>query len=56
MPTPDDGKELIAAGMRRPYSPPAVAWEEAIEVKANLASACEKMGTDGGQCQVTPAS
>jgi hypothetical protein len=56
MPTPEDGKEPSAAGARKPYAAPAVSWEEAFEVKANLASACEKMGTDGGQCAVTPAS
>ncbi len=34
----------------RPYEPPAIEWEEQIDVKANLASACEKF-SESGDCQ-----
>jgi len=38
---PDPG--AAAAGRRRSYQPPGVEWEEEIDVKANLASACGKV-------------
>lgn len=41
---------------RRPYTPPGLSWEEAIEVKANLTSACDKIGGQGGLCDTNPGS
>jgi hypothetical protein len=37
-------------GAQRTYEPPAIEWEEQIDVKANLASACEKVGGTGEPC------
>ena len=38
---PDPG--AAESGRRRSYQPPGVEWEEEIDVKANLASACGKV-------------
>jgi hypothetical protein len=41
---------------KRPYESPAVSWTEETEIKANLASACDKVGGQGGQCDSNPGS
>jgi hypothetical protein len=41
---------------RRAYTPPGLKWEEAIEVKATLASICDKIGGSGGLCDTNPGS
>jgi hypothetical protein len=57
---PDDPTETpnaaADASRRRPYAPPAVSWEEAVEVEANLTSACDKIGGMGGLCNTNPSS
>ncbi len=45
-----------AAGSKKPYETPAIAWTEETEIKANLASACDKVGGQGGQCDSNPGS
>jgi hypothetical protein len=51
----EDGPEPGTAG-RRPYTAPGIQWEEVYEVKANLASACDKIGTSDPLCATAPAS
>lgn len=41
---------------KRPYESPAISWAEETEIKANLASACDKVGGSGGQCDANPGS
>jgi hypothetical protein len=41
---------------RKAYAPPAVSWTEETEIKANLASACDKVGGSGGQCDAAGGS
>lgn len=36
------GRDGEVSGPARPYEPPAVAWEEPIEVRAALTLACTK--------------
>ncbi len=48
-----------SASKKRPgraYQPPAVSWEEALDVRANLTSACDKIAGQGGLCDDNPAS
>ena len=40
------GRDSEAARDPRGYQPPGIEWEESIDVKANLASACSKIGGD----------
>ena len=44
------------AGSKQPYESPAISWTEETEIKANLASACDKVGGQGGQCDSNPGS
>jgi len=37
-------------GGQRTYEPPAIEWEEEIDVQQNLASACYKVGGTGEPC------
>ena len=39
-----------------PYQPPRVAWEERLDVSANLAAACDKVSTDDPQCAASAGS
>jgi hypothetical protein len=41
---------------RTPYEPPGISWEEPFEMKANLASACDKIGGQSFECNAAPAS
>jgi hypothetical protein len=45
---PDDDRKRV-------YEPPGIQWEETIDVKANLASACAKTSTDA-LCSADPMS
>ena len=38
------------------YVPPGIRWEEPFDVKANLATACDKLGGTGEPCDSNPAS
>lgn len=40
----------------RTYAPPAVEWEEAIEIRVNLALGCNKLGGTSGFCNQAPSS
>jgi hypothetical protein len=53
---PADDPVGSPSGARRPYAAPEVSWEEAIEIQANLTSACDKIGGTGGLCNTNPAS
>jgi hypothetical protein len=52
----DHQPERDAAETRQPYQPPAVAWQEDWDVRANLAAACAKRGGDSTECNMDPAS
>jgi hypothetical protein len=39
-----------------PYEPPQATWEDSMEVEANLASACDKVGGEGGLCDIGASS
>lgn len=41
---------------RKAYETPAFAWEQATEVRQNLAAACDKIGGSGDPCDSIPAS
>ena len=41
---------------REPYEPPAITWEEALEVRPNLMAACGQKTGGGGDCEFTPYS
>jgi hypothetical protein len=43
------------AGPAACYEPPAIAWEEAIDVRATLVAACLKISTDE-PCDTSTAS
>jgi hypothetical protein len=49
-------REAGDGGAPLPYEPPAIAWEEDWDVRANLASACAKQGGSTPECNVDPAS
>jgi hypothetical protein len=38
------------------YAPPAIEWEEEIDISVNLASACAKIFGDGEPRDSTPSS
>ncbi len=43
-------------GVQRTYEPPAIEWEEEIDVRTNLASACQKFGGEGEPCDSASTS
>jgi hypothetical protein len=50
---PGDGAESSITE-RQPYEAPAIAWEESIESKERLMSACQKLASEGEPCFSTP--
>ena len=50
------GPESEDSGSLRPYEKPGFSWEEATEIRQNLAAACEKIGGTGTPCDDIPAS
>jgi hypothetical protein len=52
----DHQPERDAAAPRQPYQPPAVAWQEEWDVRANLAAACAKSSGGGEGCEMDLAS
>jgi hypothetical protein len=55
-PRSEAGSATEATSSKQPYESPAISWTEETEIKANLASACDKVGGQGGQCDSNPGS
>jgi hypothetical protein len=51
----DEGTTVALKG-RQAYEPPTVVWEESLDVRANLAVACSKVGGSGEPCDSDNAS
>jgi len=41
---------------RKAYAPPSMSWEQPFEIRANLASACNKVDGQNFQCTQGPTS
>jgi hypothetical protein len=54
--TSSESQSAAESATKRPYDSPAISWTEETEIKANLASACDKVGGQGGQCDSNPGS
>jgi hypothetical protein len=52
----DEPPEDAPSESLRPYEPPAIAWQEGWDVRANLASACAKRSGDGDPCPLDVSS
>lgn len=53
---PEAGPDSDAPAPRRPYEPPAIIWEQATEIRQNLAAACAKIGGTGEPCETVQTS
>lgn len=54
----EDPEEPPASGreVRQPYEKPAISWEEPLEVRANLMSACAKIAGQSSACDSAVSS
>jgi hypothetical protein len=50
----DPGEEGRKRESRRPYSGPAIEWEERLEVWVNLSASCGKVAGETVQCTAVP--
>ncbi len=51
-----DGEQPAPPPRKQPYRPPAVAWEEPWDARANLMAACGRKEGMGGDCDADLSS